>query len=1005
MLKSIRKRIGAKTTLVLLSIFLFLFLISSIAFAEPGKLGDINDDGKVNVLDVVLVMRHVLEIEELDQDQEKYADVNCDGKVNVQDVSLIMQYALDIIDRFPCEPVNQSFVRVFYNGEDFEDVYEGDILYLIHGESDREMQLMFHNRQDEDVIAENFIVDLMEDGVRERVWELRDTGVFSKTLSEGITRILDNLENEYAFHEVRVNDEDVLELRVDENVDTDPEWRDDIEMVFGAAALINDDGDNVWKTFVKLQDALDAADEDYTVTLYDDVEEDITINHEGLTIDLNGNEIDGDVTVAADDVAIDGEEGSAITGNLHIYGKNVTLSNDVALTGSAADDKGFVHFYAREYNLTYTGSRGHGSVYHYDLEKARVANATELYNALFVDQAEWIMFDDDITVGFDLELNYPGILIDLNNYTLASNSPGQILIDAADAEISGGTLDGWWIRVRDGLQDPLIADVTFKSDNTITLGMPWVSRARTTLYFGDIEVAASGSLTLNARNTFPYSPHDDYGFLGVAEDTTISGAGLVALADGPIDDSRADFHNLTFNSVDVEIYNRIRMGDITFNSNVDLMFKDETVGITVLNNRTVSFNNDVDIDVEVTIDAEIDTGALLGYLDPEADYLGTFTGSGSFDIVSGGRLNLRDDIRILDFHVSGDDINVVAGDVFFKDISPGQFSQDVVVGNATMQLLSDFGLETASNNIVLDHSKAVLDGNGFRVYGSSGQVQVNADDATIKDVEIIPDLDLGGHDVKFMGTVETNDVLNADDVTITMGPALWIMNEELEADNLTLKGTGTVDGRNNNFVGDGALTIDGTITLINTGWSGYDYVDVPSGKELTLEGVIDNQDIISIAGWLKNNATSLTTPITASVADITLVDNTDFDGFSYVPYKSQGITLEGFNLYEGAKMSITLSEPAYWGIAAEDAGNWNAASEAVRSGNNRTLTLTLKEEAYIEAVPNSTPWIDKTFGSWGGSDYEDVIRTTKYESHDIAPIIVEFDGAASDDFLMELISD
>ena len=103
MQKSKRKRAGAKSALILLSIFLFLFLISSTAFAETGSLGDVNEDGVVDVRDVVLVMRHVLEIEELDADLEKWADVNCDGVVNVQDATLIMQYSLGIIDEFPCD--------------------------------------------------------------------------------------------------------------------------------------------------------------------------------------------------------------------------------------------------------------------------------------------------------------------------------------------------------------------------------------------------------------------------------------------------------------------------------------------------------------------------------------------------------------------------------------------------------------------------------------------------------------------------------------------------------------------------------------------------------------------------------------------------------------------------------------------------------------------------------------------------------------------------------------
>ena len=105
----LRKRAGAKTSLVILSIFLFLFIFSYIASAAP--LGDVNDDGEINVLDVVLVMKHVLEIEELDDNQQKLADVNCDGVINVQDVTLIMQYALGLIDEFPCEPTKVVSVK------------------------------------------------------------------------------------------------------------------------------------------------------------------------------------------------------------------------------------------------------------------------------------------------------------------------------------------------------------------------------------------------------------------------------------------------------------------------------------------------------------------------------------------------------------------------------------------------------------------------------------------------------------------------------------------------------------------------------------------------------------------------------------------------------------------------------------------------------------------------------------------------------------------------------
>jgi hypothetical protein len=76
-----------------------LLLFAPVAFAAT--YGDINDDGDVDVLDVVLVMKHVLDLDELTTAQKAVADVNGDGPINVQDVTLIMQKSLGLIDEFP----------------------------------------------------------------------------------------------------------------------------------------------------------------------------------------------------------------------------------------------------------------------------------------------------------------------------------------------------------------------------------------------------------------------------------------------------------------------------------------------------------------------------------------------------------------------------------------------------------------------------------------------------------------------------------------------------------------------------------------------------------------------------------------------------------------------------------------------------------------------------------------------------------------------------------------
>jgi len=94
----LRKRAGAKAAIVLLSIFLFLFLFSTVAFAETYQYGDVNKDGNINVLDVVPIVKHALELELLEGESKRLADINGDRKIDVQDVTLAMQLSLGLID-------------------------------------------------------------------------------------------------------------------------------------------------------------------------------------------------------------------------------------------------------------------------------------------------------------------------------------------------------------------------------------------------------------------------------------------------------------------------------------------------------------------------------------------------------------------------------------------------------------------------------------------------------------------------------------------------------------------------------------------------------------------------------------------------------------------------------------------------------------------------------------------------------------------------------------------
>ena len=63
-------------------------------------LGDVNEDGEINFLDAIMVLRYDAEIIELEESQLKAADVNGDGEVNFLDAIMILRYDAEIISSF-----------------------------------------------------------------------------------------------------------------------------------------------------------------------------------------------------------------------------------------------------------------------------------------------------------------------------------------------------------------------------------------------------------------------------------------------------------------------------------------------------------------------------------------------------------------------------------------------------------------------------------------------------------------------------------------------------------------------------------------------------------------------------------------------------------------------------------------------------------------------------------------------------------------------------------------
>ena len=90
---------------VRVSLTIVLCAFTALVLFSPGvravTYGDVNHDGVVDVRDVVLVMRHILDLETLGEAEQEMADVNADGEIDVRDDTLMMRKALGLIDHFP----------------------------------------------------------------------------------------------------------------------------------------------------------------------------------------------------------------------------------------------------------------------------------------------------------------------------------------------------------------------------------------------------------------------------------------------------------------------------------------------------------------------------------------------------------------------------------------------------------------------------------------------------------------------------------------------------------------------------------------------------------------------------------------------------------------------------------------------------------------------------------------------------------------------------------------
>ena len=85
------------------------------ASASSVSYGDLNDDGKIDSLDLSLLSRYIMEVIDTLPVSEIAADLNGDGVVNSVDASLLSRYILEIIDEFPVESEEEQVIVTLHH--------------------------------------------------------------------------------------------------------------------------------------------------------------------------------------------------------------------------------------------------------------------------------------------------------------------------------------------------------------------------------------------------------------------------------------------------------------------------------------------------------------------------------------------------------------------------------------------------------------------------------------------------------------------------------------------------------------------------------------------------------------------------------------------------------------------------------------------------------------------------------------------------------------------------
>lgn len=65
---------------------------------SEAKIGDVNNDGAVDITDATMIQKHIANIVDFTDDKKGAADINGDGVVNIFDATSVQKYIAQLID-------------------------------------------------------------------------------------------------------------------------------------------------------------------------------------------------------------------------------------------------------------------------------------------------------------------------------------------------------------------------------------------------------------------------------------------------------------------------------------------------------------------------------------------------------------------------------------------------------------------------------------------------------------------------------------------------------------------------------------------------------------------------------------------------------------------------------------------------------------------------------------------------------------------------------------------